>query len=200
MCMCTISRDKFEPNFEYPSKQRLQESSRNSYWCEATVSIAIVGLILQTGLWASYKCMQICIISCFCNFRNVVFAPSALDSYSATSFTGIHDAFYSYQHSLESDPPARDQAWREVERQVSIATLAIECATHSLTGNCFSWIQAFLHSIPIHFPLYSREWDIFHWSGLFIFLHVVLRPLFKHPETRPFPQWILAFKFLHVNE
>ena len=64
-----------------------------------------------------------------CNFRNILFAPSALSSSGSSTFTGIHDAFLTY---LKADPAEQDQLQQVFEKQISIATLAVQSATRIL--------------------------------------------------------------------
>ncbi|XP_063062038.1 putative N-acetylated-alpha-linked acidic dipeptidase [Engraulis encrasicolus] len=58
-------------------------------------------------------------------YRHVIFAPSSPEE---SSFPGVYDALYSLKREVH---PA--EAWREVKRQLSIATFTVQAAAMTLT-------------------------------------------------------------------
>ncbi|XP_062408548.1 N-acetylated-alpha-linked acidic dipeptidase 2 [Sardina pilchardus] len=61
-------------------------------------------------------------------YRHVIFAPSSHNKYAGESFPGIYDALFGIERA--ADAPA---AWREVKRQISIATFTVQAAAMTLT-------------------------------------------------------------------
>ncbi|XP_076137779.1 N-acetylated-alpha-linked acidic dipeptidase 2 [Alosa pseudoharengus] len=61
-------------------------------------------------------------------YRHVIFAPSSHNKYAGESFPGIYDALFGIEHA--ADAPL---AWREVKRQISIATFTVQAAAMTLT-------------------------------------------------------------------
>ncbi|XP_063061075.1 N-acetylated-alpha-linked acidic dipeptidase 2-like [Engraulis encrasicolus] len=61
-------------------------------------------------------------------YRHVIFAPSSHNKYAGESFPGVYDALYSLKREVH---PA--EAWREVKRQLSIATFTVQAAAMTLT-------------------------------------------------------------------
>ena len=71
----------------------------------------------------------------FCS-RNILFAPSAVDSSGGATLTGIYDAYLLYRKSLkEGDDIERKTASQEVERQLSILLVAVNSAISVLQDN-----------------------------------------------------------------
>ena len=69
------------------------------------------------------------------HFRNILFAPSAVQSQGGVTFTGIYDAYKLYIDSTvqssdmsSSSGISSDSLWAEVERQFSIAIVSVNAA------------------------------------------------------------------------
>ena len=71
----------------------------------------------------------------FLFLRNLLIAPSALDPYSPSTFAGIYDTYHAMREA--GDEESRFRHRRELEKQVSLLTLAVECATNTLSFS--SW-------------------------------------------------------------
>ena len=69
--------------------------------------------------------------------RNILFAPSAHNTYSGSTFTGIRDAFAAYKKAVDAKEPDTDKLWNIVAKQISIATLAVQSASSLLSDEIF---------------------------------------------------------------
>ena len=67
-------------------------------------------------------------------FRNILFAPSSVEGHTCRTFTGICDAHYA---SLTSTLHAGEhiQHLEELQKQISIATMAVRSATNILSDD-----------------------------------------------------------------
>ena len=62
-------------------------------------------------------------------FRNVIFAPSAHNSYAGASFPGLVDTLFEIEKTTGEE---KDKRWKDVALQLSAVTFFIENAASSL--------------------------------------------------------------------
>ncbi|XP_053564603.1 N-acetylated-alpha-linked acidic dipeptidase 2-like [Bombina bombina] len=60
-------------------------------------------------------------------YRHVIFAPSSHNKYAGESFPGIYDALFDIENKAD-----QRNAWREVSRQISVATFTVQAAAETL--------------------------------------------------------------------
>ncbi len=66
--------------------------------------------------------------------RNILFAPSSIDSYEASTFTGIRDAFEHYDLAYGKDKKLE----QDLDYQITIAILAVQTASNILIESIVS--------------------------------------------------------------
>ncbi|KAG8518607.1 N-acetylated-alpha-linked acidic dipeptidase 2, partial [Galemys pyrenaicus] len=64
-------------------------------------------------------------------YRHVISAPSSHNKYAGEAFPGIYDALLDAARDAGADAEAR-RAWREVQRQISVAAFAVQAAAGTL--------------------------------------------------------------------
>jgi hypothetical protein len=63
--------------------------------------------------------------------KNVLYAPSSFNSYSATTFAGVVDSLFEIEQLTE--PTERQKRWEQVKKQLSIVTFGIDSAGNALS-------------------------------------------------------------------
>lgn len=66
------------------------------------------------------------------DYKNIISAPSSLDSYSGSNFPGLYDLLWQYTKESNST-----QKWEEVQQHFSAIVFHINCATQLLKQSLY---------------------------------------------------------------
>lgn len=69
------------------------------------------------------------------DYKHIVLAPSALDSYSGSSFAGLYDLLFRLSH--ESDDKNKSQTLEDIRMHLSVIVFHINAATQLLKQSLY---------------------------------------------------------------